>query len=87
MMVVLGAVVVAVVACSNARDEHSGGSQAAVPERVRLAVLIARAVEENPAAAESLLTAYGLTPQAYDSLMYEIAADPTLTLAFDRERR
>jgi hypothetical protein len=51
---------------------------------VELAVAIHRGIEANPAAAESVLTANGLTAASLDSLMYEIASDSARSAAYTK---
>lgn len=54
----------------------------ALPPDVALAVELARAVEANPAATDSILSARGLTRAGLDSLMYAIAADSAKAAAY-----
>ena len=49
---------------------------------VERAVAVYRGIEAAPAAAESVLTANGLTEAGFDSLMYEIAADSARAAAY-----
>ncbi|HSE27116.1 MAG TPA: hypothetical protein VLA95_02710 [Gemmatimonadales bacterium] len=49
---------------------------------VERAVAVYRGIEANPAAAESVLTAHGLTAATLDSLIYEIAADSARAAAY-----
>ena len=53
----------------------AGERAADLPPDVARAVTIARAIEANPAAIDSILTAHGLTRAGLDSMMYAIAAD------------
>ena len=46
------------------------------------AVAVYRGLEAHPAAAESVLTAHGLTRAGLDSLMYDIAADSARAAAY-----
>jgi hypothetical protein len=54
----------------------------ALPPEVARAVAVARGIEANPAAADSILAAHGLTVAGLDSLMYVIAADSALSAAY-----
>jgi hypothetical protein len=49
---------------------------------VERAVAVYRGIEAHPAAAESVLTANGLTAATLDSLIYEIAADSARAAAY-----
>jgi hypothetical protein len=55
---------------------------AALPPMVARAVAVARGIEANPAAADSILSANGLTAAGLDSLMYTIAEDSALAAAY-----
>ena len=59
----------------------------ALPPEVARAVAVARGLEANPAAADSILAANGLTVGGLDSLMYVIAADSALTAAYTNALR
>jgi hypothetical protein len=54
----------------------------ALPPAVARAVAVARGIEANPAAADSILAAHGLTALGLDSLMYTIAEDSTAAAAY-----
>src|SRR5512134_2304194 len=58
-----------------------------LPADVRLAVTVARAIEANPAAVDSILSAHGLTRAGLDSLMYAIAADSAKAAAYSAALR
>lgn len=83
VLVVLGA-------CESAEREENAtaDSVAAAPAApamdadVERAVAVYRGIEAAPAAAESVLTANGLTPAGLDSLMYDIAADSARAAAY-----
>lgn len=55
---------------------------AAGQEGARTAASIANAMESNPAAADSILTAAGHTRESFEALMYEIAADSSLSATY-----
>ena len=51
-------------------------------DRARSAAAIANAIAAKPAAADSILTAAGYTRDSFQELMYEIAADSTMSAAY-----
>lgn len=81
---------VMLVGCESAdrRESATTDSAAVTPAApamdpaVEHAVAVYRGIEAAPAAADSVLTAHGLTPAGLDSLMYEIASDSALTAAY-----
>jgi hypothetical protein len=79
----LGAALILAAACSrpegNASGEPRGASTTTAVDR---AVAVARAIQANPAAADSILAAHGLTRAGFDSLMYDVAADSALARAY-----
>ena len=82
------------VACGDAPDQPADAESAvdtamgeAVPTWVAEVAAVANAIEAQPAAADSILGAHEMTRMAFDSLLYEIAADPTLTAAYQEARQ
>jgi hypothetical protein len=80
------------VACGGAADQpaetgSSVDSAAAVPAWVGEVAGMANAIEARPAAADSIIAAHDMTRVAFDSLLYEVAADPTLTAAYREARQ
>lgn len=68
-----------------AQTETATTTQAeALPPEVARAVAVARGIDAEPAAADSVLAANGLTRAGLDSLMYVIAADSALSAAYTR---
>jgi hypothetical protein len=63
------------------------GATADLPPDVQRAVTVARAIEANPAAVDSILSAHGLTRAGLDSLMYAIAADSAKAAAYSAALR
>lgn len=61
--------------------------QSEVPEFVAQVADVARAIGQNPAAADSILEAHQMTRSQLDSLMFEIAMDSALTEAYEEARR
>lgn len=58
-----------------------------LPPDVQLAVTVARAIEANPTALDSILSTHGLTRAGLDSLMYAIAADSAKAAAYSAALR
>lgn len=67
-------------------DREGMADTAAVPEWVADVATVANAIEAQPGAADSILAAHDMTRAAFDSLVYEVAADPTLTAAYEEAR-
>jgi len=66
-----------------------GSDSAATPaaDDVSTALAVARGIDANPAAADSVLGAYGLTRDLLDSLMYRIAADSAMSARYTAGRK
>jgi hypothetical protein len=62
-----------------ARDTTTAG-------RAREAAAIANAIAAKPSAADSILRAAGYTPEEFDRLMYDIAADSAMSAAYTTAR-
>ncbi len=71
-------------ACSRPGGAGSGASAMTAVDH---AVAAANAIQANPAAADSILAAHGLTRAGFDSLMYDVAADPALARAYTQAIR
>lgn len=80
-----GSVLILGAACGRAPDQAA--RRAPVETAADRAVIVARAIRANPAAADSILAAHGLTRAGLDSLMYEIAADSALARAYTEATR
>lgn len=76
----LGTALIVAAACSRSEGSAAGGASDMTP--VDRAVAVARAVRAHPTAADSILTAHGLTRDEFDALMYDIAADSALARAY-----
>ncbi len=79
----VGAALLLAAACSRPGEGAAGepgGSPALSTEEH--AVAAARTIQAAPAATDSILTAHGFTRAGFDSLIYEIAADPLRARAF-----
>ncbi|MDT8368513.1 MAG: hypothetical protein RQ745_04860 [Longimicrobiales bacterium] len=71
---------------SDADRPQAEAEAATVPEWVTRVAVIANAIEDRPAAFDSILTAHDMTREAFESRIYDIAADPVLTAAYERTR-
>ena len=58
-----------------ARDTTAAG-------RARAAAAVANAIAAKPSAADSILRAAGYTPEEFEQLMYDIAADSAMSAAY-----
>lgn len=56
----------------------------AVDPAVAQALDLAEAIRANPAGADQVLTAKGMTQAQLDDLMYKVAADPKLAEAYEK---
>lgn len=75
----LGAALVLAVSCG--KGDPAGDSATAV-DPVVSAATTAKAIEANPAGADSILKAAGHTRESFQALMYEIAADSTKSATY-----
>ena len=57
-------------------------ASASSPEGARAAASLANAIAANPSAADSILRAAGHTPDSFQKLMYDIAADSAMSAAY-----
>lgn len=67
-------------------DSAVASSNPPVASRARAAGLTANAIAANPAAADSILKAGGYTADGFQSLMYEIAADSSMSAEYANVR-
>ncbi len=83
-----GTALILAAACSRPGEE-AASAPSGVPalSAVDRAVATAQAIQAKPAAADSILAAHGLTRAGFDSLMYEVAADPALAQAYTEAMR
>jgi hypothetical protein len=51
-------------------------------QRARAAAALAREIQADPDAAAEILAARGMTEEEFESLLYEIAADPAASEAY-----
>ena len=58
-----------------ARDTTAAG-------RARAAAAVANAIAAKPSAADSILRAAGYTPEEFERLLYDIAADSAMSAAY-----
>lgn len=86
---------VVLVACGDSTDrpsdadlpvtEAEAGAEA-VPEWVARVAMVANAIEDRPVDFDSILAANGMTRDEFESRLYDIAADPVLTAAYEAAR-
>ena len=57
-------------------------STASPADRARAAAAVAKAIEANPAGADSILQAAGYTRDSFEKMIYEIAADSVMSAAY-----
>lgn len=81
---------VALAACGGSGASEQSETTAAAPAvstDVTLALTVADGIQAAPAMADSILQANGLTRAGFDSLLYKIAADSTLSAQYAAGRR
>lgn len=86
------ALLAGVAACGEAAERPpeagpSVDSVAVVPAWIDEVAGMANDIAARPAAADSILAAHDMTRAAFDSLLYEVAADPMLTAAYQEARQ
>jgi hypothetical protein len=64
----------------------TAGAQAGASERAVTAARVADAIARSPNAADSILSAAGYTPESWERLMYDIAADSAEAAAYAAAR-
>lgn len=76
-------------AVASARAEEARAAALSVVSLADLdrSVTVARAIRAMPGAADSILTAHGLTRSGFDSLMFAIAADSALARVYTESIR
>ena len=67
-------------------DSATAATSSAATDTVAAAAATARAIEANPAGADSILKASGYTVESFQQLMYDIAADSSKAAAFASAR-
>jgi hypothetical protein len=90
--IAVAAVAATCLAACSSNSSSSAGSGAAASStqtasagqsaKVDRAAAVARAIRANPANADEILRQNGMTEQQYESLMYEIAADPAMSAEY-----
>jgi hypothetical protein len=72
-----------------APEENVAGEEAAVaetaplPEQVQKAVDVAKALEADPDRVAAILEEVVMTPEEYEALLFDIAADPELSRLYN----
>lgn len=82
----LAAAALLVVACGGKRGASDTTAAANSNDPVQLAVAVKRGIDASPGKADSVVSAHGLTPEGYDSLMYKIASDSALRAQYAAAR-
>jgi hypothetical protein len=72
------ALLLCVAGCAREREQ----SAASQPDRATQAAAIANAIAAKPASADSILKANGYTAESFETLMYEIASDSAMSVAY-----
>jgi hypothetical protein len=72
----------AVSACARGDSASDSAAAASSSDPVAAAAATAKALEANPAGADSILKASGHTRDSFQELMYEIAADSAKAAAY-----
>jgi hypothetical protein len=75
----------ALAACAP-KEEMPATDAPTVSAEVTLALAVAAGIDLAPASADSVLTANGLTRLAFDSLLYRIASDSTMSKQYNAGR-
>ncbi|HEX9165012.1 MAG TPA: hypothetical protein VF862_03830 [Gemmatimonadales bacterium] len=68
-------------------DVAAAAATAATADRAVAAAALADAIAANPALADSILSSAGYTPDGFQKLMYEIAADSAMSASYTAARR
>ncbi len=84
----IAALILTAVAC--ARGDDTSNERAAADTtaagRATTAAAVANAIAAKPTAADSILRAAGYTPEQFEQLMYDIAADSGMSAAYAAAR-
>jgi len=67
---------------SGAAASSNQNASASQNTKVDRAAAVARALSSNPGNADEILRQNGMTEQQYESLLYEIAADPAMSAEY-----
>jgi hypothetical protein len=87
-IVVWGAALALLAGCGGSEEVASGAAAGApTGSAAEPAVAVAQAIRANPAGADSILVAHGLTHDGFDSLMYDVAADAERARAYTEAMR
>ncbi len=85
---IASAVLLTVIGCAGGERAESDTAVPATPstsaseDRARAAATVANAIAANPAGADSILKAAGYTRDTFQTMMYEIAADSAMSVAY-----
>jgi hypothetical protein len=85
---ILSGLAIATLMTACVRAETAADSTATTTsDPVITAAATAKAIDANPARADSILNAAGHTPDSFQQLMYDIASDSTKAAAFAAARK
>ena len=85
---ITAALLLTALACARGDSSNADTTPAASPsttspgDRARTAASVAKAIEANPARADSILQAAGYTRDSFQKMMYEIAADSVMSAVY-----
>lgn len=80
----LVAVLFAIPACGSPSDSGGDGVDTG---KATQAAAVADDIARNPDDPQAALDAHGMTMDEFDALMFEVAADPALTKAYEEARK
>jgi hypothetical protein len=74
---------VVLAACGGGADKTATPSTA-VPPKVAEAAALAKEIQASPDDADAILERHGMTRQEFEELMYDIASDEAMSVAYER---
>lgn len=80
------ALLLAATGCARGGEQADTAAAGAPADRAVAAAAVANAIAANPTLADSILSAAGYTPDGFQQLMYEIAADSAMSAAYAAAR-
>jgi hypothetical protein len=66
---------------------QQSGATSAETKRATAAAAVANAIAAKPAAADSILKANGYTSESFQALMYDIASDSAMSVAYAAKKK
>jgi hypothetical protein len=76
------AVLFTAVGCAGGEKAADSAAAAPTGDRAQTAAAVSNAIAANPSAADSILRAAGHTRDSFEKLMYEIAGDSAMSVAY-----